>query len=708
MFKTIVSFLIVLFSFSTHSQNNQQTIDSLLTVVHKSKENSKKDSTYVKNLNLISENYFNLNQEKGIFYAKEGMKISKNLNWTKGIALSHLNLGTHYISKAEYSISAKHLKAAEKIFSEQNEYLLLAKVYNQFGVLNANRAGFGESMSYFFKALKYCEKIKPNEKNVKSDFNAEQLKTKNYIQAKAFLGIANMYNAIENYNKALLYYDKAIIAFKDCPNQLGSIAMCHASKGIVFGKQNRNKEAIKAFQLAEKDLRVQNNKSLLIYVNSWMGATYIGLNKYDLSLHYLNKAMEDMHMIESLDLKASTIQNIGLVHIKKGKESGNEEELDLGYQKINEALALDKELNSHEGMIKDYMAISEYYYFKKEYKKSLEAYILYSQYKDSIFNFKNKQTLQNLEDQRTIDLKQKEIQLNKVKLQAKEDTLLYYIGGILLLAVIAGLLFYQNWIRKKSNQKLHVLNAELEQANKIKLYFFSILNHDLRGPLASLIHFLHLQKNDPEILDPKTKARLEKTTIESAEHLLESMEDLLLWSKGQMENFKPYPKKLNLKMLFDDIANHFSVYSNISIVYVNKENISLFTDEDYLKTIIRNLTANAINAIGNIENPRITWNVWAEKKYTYLKISDNGKGADLNHFNTLFDDTAIVGIKSGLGLHLIRDLAKIIDCSIRVNSEMTKGTSVTLVFKNTNKTSNPQQKSPLVSRKIKLLKEQEV
>ena len=89
------------------------------------------------------------------------------------------------------------------------------------------------------------------------------------------------------------------------------------------------------------------------------------------------------------------------------------------------------------------------------------------------------------------------------------------------------------------------------QANKIKLYFFSILNHDLRGPLASLIHFLHLQKNDPEILDPKTKERLEKTTIESAEHLLESMEDLLLWSKGQMENFKPYPKKLNLKMLFD-------------------------------------------------------------------------------------------------------------------------------------------------------------
>ena len=161
-------------------------------------------------------------------------------------------------------------------------------------------------------------------------------------------------------------------------------------------------------------------------------------------------------------------------------------------------------------------------------------------------------------------------------------------------------------------------------------------------------------------------------------------------------------------MLFDDVANHFSVYSNISIVYVNKENISLFTDEDYLKTIIRNLTANAINAIGNIENPRITWNVWTEKKYTYLKISDNGKGADLNHFNTLFDDTAIVGIKSGLGLHLIRDLAKIIDCSIRVNSEMTKGTSVTLVFKNTNKTSNPQQKSPLVSRKIKLLKEQEV
>ncbi|KGO87668.1 ATP-binding protein [Flavobacterium suncheonense] len=708
MFKTIVSFLIVLFSFNAHSQNNQQTIDSLLIVVQKSKENSKIDSNYVKNLNLISENYFNLNQAKGLFYAKEGMKISKTLNWEKGIALSHLNLGTHYISKAEYNVSEKHLKAAEKMLIAQKEYLLLAKLYNQFGVLNANRAAFSEAISSFFKSLKYCEKIKLNKETVKAAFNAEQMKIKNQIEAKAFLGIANMYNAIENYNKALSYYDKAIIAFKDCPNQIGSIAMCHASKGIVFGKQNRNKEAIKAFQLAEKDLKVQNNKTLLIYINSWMGATYIGLNKYDLSLHYLNKAMEDMYMIESLDLKASTIQNIGLAYVKKGKESGNEKEMDLGFQKINEALALDKKLNSHEGLIKDYMAISEYFYFKKDYKKSLEAYILYSQYKDSIFNFKNKQTLQNLEDKRTIDLKQKEIQLNKVKLEAKENNLLYYIGGILLLSVIAGLLFYQNWVRRKSNEKLYLLNTELKEANKTKLYFFSILNHDLRGPLASLIHFLHLRQNDSETMDEQTKKRLEKTTIENAEHLLESMEDLLLWSKGQMENFKPHPKKINLKILFDEIINHFSVYSNISIGYLNKENVSLFTDEDYLKTIIRNLTANAINALENIENPTIIWNVWAEKKYIYLKISDNGKGADITLFNTLFDDKAIVGIKSGLGLHLIRDLAKIIDCSIGVNSEMTKGTSVTLVFKNLNKKNDSKPKLPFVSRKIKCLEAQEV
>jgi hypothetical protein len=59
-----------------------------------------------------------------------------------------------------------------------------------------------------------------------------------------------------------------------------------------------------------------------------------------------------------------------------------------------------------------------------------------------------------------------------------------------------------------------------------------------------LIHFLHLQKENPELMDEETKQRMQTKITTGAENLLDSMEDMLLWSKGQMENFKPQPTKL--------------------------------------------------------------------------------------------------------------------------------------------------------------------
>ncbi|UPT71711.1 MAG: ATP-binding protein [Flavobacterium sp. JAD_PAG50586_2] len=105
------------------------------------------------------------------------------------------------------------------------------------------------------------------------------------------------------------------------------------------------------------------------------------------------------------------------------------------------------------------------------------------------------------------------------------------------------------------------------------------------------------------------------------------------------------------------------------------------TDENYLKTIIRNLTGNAIKALKEIENPTILWKAWKENNQTYLSITDNGPGAGQEQFKALYDDKEVVGIKSGLGLHLIRDLCRAIDCEISVNSKLTSGTTITLKLK---------------------------
>jgi signal transduction histidine kinase len=64
-----------------------------------------------------------------------------------------------------------------------------------------------------------------------------------------------------------------------------------------------------------------------------------------------------------------------------------------------------------------------------------------------------------------------------------------------------------------------------------------------------------------------------------------------------------------------------------------------------------------------------------------LSITDNGSGGNQEKFKALYDDSEVIGIKTGLGLHLIRDLATAINCKIEVSSKPDLGTTFTIVFK---------------------------
>ncbi|SIS90281.1 Signal transduction histidine kinase [Kaistella chaponensis] len=234
--------------------------------------------------------------------------------------------------------------------------------------------------------------------------------------------------------------------------------------------------------------------------------------------------------------------------------------------------------------------------------------------------------------------------------------------------------------RKKINIILHHLNAELENANKTKMRFFGILNHDLRSPVVGLIHFLKLKKEAPELLDEETKNRLENQTFKSAENLLVQMEDLLLWSKGQMDHFQPEKKLIFVDEVFEDIKENFGWEDRVHISFENPDNLQIFTDKEYLKTLTRNLTNNALKILEKIENPTIIWKAVAQKKFVELSITDNGKGAAPEKFRALFDENVSIGIKSGLGMHLIRDLSKAINPEIIVNSKENTGTCISILI----------------------------
>lgn len=659
IFYFFISTILVLHCFS---QRDRKKTDSLLSELKKQKEHQVKCNI----LNELSKNYYMHNPEEGIKYAEKAFQLSTKINYKSGIANAYLNKGKNHSVLGNYNQSLKLYFKAKEIFTElkDNSGIGLSLLYS--GNVYGNLGKFPDALSAFFNALRYFE-------------NSDH-KKKNFYIATCYQNIGNIYNATENYDKALKNYDYAIKCFKEIPQEEQSTAMNIASKGLVYQKQNKNIQALDAYKTAEKILIPLKSKVPLAFVKSWMGATYLAFKEYDQSLQNSTEALKTIIEIGDQDLKASTLQNIGYAYLHKGMDENNAGFLELGYKNISDAHTIHTEINSFEGLIKDYFYISEYYSFKKDFKNSLQAYIKYAAYTDSIFNFKNKQSLQNLEDERTIELRDSEIKLNKLELEAKEKQKWLFILGLTLFAFIGILLFYQNRQRKKNNQRLQILNNELEQANKVKTQFFNILNHDLRSPVASLIGFMRLQKENPELLDEESKRRLESKTILSAENLLSSMEDILLWSKGQMENFRPHPTIIKVSSLFEDTKNHFISIENIKLVFEDPQNLELRSDIDYLKTIIRNLTANSIKALEQTANAEIIWKAWTENNKTYLSVKDNGPGATKEKFKALYNENETVGISTGLGLHLIRDLAKAINCKIIVQSNVGEGSKFILSF----------------------------
>ena len=320
-------------------------------------------------------------------------------------------------------------------------------------------------------------------------------------------------------------------------------------------------------------------------------------------------------------------------------------------------------------------ALAELQEYKGDFKDAYYNIRKYYDTQDSIFSQENKNKIAGLESKREIDLKNKEIENKELQLSSQRKQKIFFIGGLFLLAVIGGLLYRQNIARKKTNTTLLQLNNELDEANKVKAKFFGILSHDLRSPVANLINFLRLQKREPGLLSEQQVHEHEQKIESSAESLLETMETMLLWSKGQMVNFKPQMKKVEVSSLFKYLQNFFPVTPSIHLSFSNPQNLSVITDENYLQTIMHNLTSNAIKALNNTSNGTIEWKAFEQNGKAILSITDNGPGVTNEQLKALYDETANSGSRHGLGLHIIRDLAKTIGCTVILQPEMKKGTT---------------------------------
>lgn len=206
------------------------------------------------------------------------------------------------------------------------------------------------------------------------------------------------------------------------------------------------------------------------------------------------------------------------------------------------------------------------------------------------------------------------------------------------------------------NRQMGTLIEELEEANRTKAKLFGIISHDLRSPISQVYQFLKLQQLNPNRLNNEQKEQLSEKIQTATGSLLETMEDLLLWSKTQMNQFQPSIGRVFIDEVVSQCLSLLHLNIEARQLQIDRripEDATAETDPYYLQTILRNLLQNAIKAAEEHSTVHLEWNEGTRQ----LTIENSGPAFSQAQYEQILAQPDTQKGLNGLGLRLVDDLS---------------------------------------------------
>ncbi|SEG11478.1 PAS domain-containing sensor histidine kinase [Flavobacterium urumqiense] len=239
---------------------------------------------------------------------------------------------------------------------------------------------------------------------------------------------------------------------------------------------------------------------------------------------------------------------------------------------------------------------------------------------------------------------------------------------------------------KKQEKEKEQLIRELTQNNKDLKQFSYITSHNLRAPLSNLTGLLNLIEDIP-IENQELKEII--NGFSKSTHLLNDTVNDLVKVIIIKDNPSIQKEAVLLKEIFENVFNQLSFQIELykPIIKLNFEKVSVLnTNKAYIESIMLNLLTNAIKYKSENRQLKITINASEVDDIVYLTFQDNGIGIDLERNRDkvfgLYQRFHNYPDSKGLGLYLVKSQVETMGGTISIESEVNKGTSFTLTFKN--------------------------
>lgn len=209
----------------------------------------------------------------------------------------------------------------------------------------------------------------------------------------------------------------------------------------------------------------------------------------------------------------------------------------------------------------------------------------------------------------------------------------------------------------QKEQELSLINL-----NNTKLKLFSIISHDLRGPVGNMIPILDLLTGDMELDEDQQKQFLNYLKS-AALSTYELLNNLLMWSKSQSDTIRLSPDFLSLQEIINNnitLATTSARNKNISISITSVSPATIYADKESVNLVLRNLIFNAIKFTP--EGGKIIINSFSADGFATVNVMDSGGGISQEKLNNIFSANNFISEKgtanetgTGLGLILCKD-----------------------------------------------------
>ena len=658
--------LFLFFNFNGALLYGQENIVAHLKAsIKKIKEDGKivkDEELYIGLLNDLALELRFVNPDSLLLLAKEAELLSKEINYKSGQGEALKNIGDYYSDRGKHTESISYFRRALVLAKSDDNTDLILRITNNLAseyvytgnyslalkryleslelaqahgdklieaVINENLASIYVYHKDYEQALYFFQKVENLNKIVGDPINS----------AQTMSNLANVYTETQQYETALTHIDKSIAIFKQNKVQ-DWLAYSYMVKGRIYLMQKRHSLALFWYNKSnELHNELQDPRGSIDLYNG-MAEAYLALNNDDAALKYAQKSYDIASKLKSME------------GIKSGSKT-----------------------------------LYKIYKDENDYAKALEYHEIFQKISDTLARDENRNSLTLLKTEIAHKDQQEALIEANEKALARQQ---YYIYISLLIIAIMGIVGFfvarAQKIQKNLNQKLQQQKVVLEQgklelqaSNETKNKLFSIIAHDLRGPIGALESVLtmlnsgQMEREDFMAFVPKLKNDVNNLSF--------TLNNLLSWGQSQMKVSTTTPSNVMLSNLVQrniNLLNEISSKKSIEVKNSVSDDIWIYADENQMSVVLRNLLSNAIKFTPN--QGCITFGAVENKDYIEVFVKDTGQGIpkdiqekilQKNSNYTTYGTNNEKG--TGLGLTLCKEMILNNGGKLWVQSEVEKG-----------------------------------